>query len=81
MIRLIITEPRKSAAHAIIRRLGAGMHEQPVPHPYFHRSLTSLIAPIIESGFVLDGLEERRAFPAGYATGNTVVSMSKGRCA
>ena len=56
-------------------RFGAAMHEQPVPHPYFHRSLTSLLAPILESGFVLDGLDER-AFPEGYVTGATAVSWS-----
>jgi len=56
-------------------RFGAAMHEQPAPHPYFHRSLNSLIAPILKSGFVLDGLEER-AFPAGFLTGKTAVSWS-----
>jgi 2-polyprenyl-3-methyl-5-hydroxy-6-metoxy-1,4-benzoquinol methylase len=56
-------------------RLGAAMPEQPVPHPYFHRSLHALIPPILESGFVLDGLEER-AFSAGYPAGKTAVSWS-----
>jgi 2-polyprenyl-3-methyl-5-hydroxy-6-metoxy-1,4-benzoquinol methylase len=56
-------------------RFGAAMHEQPVPHPYFHRSLSALLAPGFEFGFVLDGLEEC-AFPAGYTTGTTVVSWS-----
>ena len=54
-------------------RLGAAMHGQPVPHPYFHRSLSALIAPSLEFGFVLDALEER-AFPPGYPAGATVVS-------
>jgi len=53
--------------------LGAAMHEQPVPHPYFHRSLGALIGPGLDAGFVLDALEER-AFPPGHPTGTTVLS-------
>ncbi len=56
-------------------RLGAAMHGQPVPHPYFHRSLSALLGPMLESGFALDGIEER-AFPQGYRTGETAVSWS-----
>jgi hypothetical protein len=54
-------------------RLGAAMHEQPVPHPYLHRSLSKIIA--YASGFIVDSLEER-AFSAGYRTGTTAVSWS-----
>ncbi len=54
-------------------RLGAAMHGQPVPHPYFHRSLSALITPGLQSGFVLDGLEER-AFPADHPAGTTALS-------
>jgi 2-polyprenyl-3-methyl-5-hydroxy-6-metoxy-1,4-benzoquinol methylase len=56
-------------------RLGAAMHDQPVPHPYFHRSLGALIEPGLEAGFVLDALEER-AFPIDYPTGTTPLSWS-----
>jgi 2-polyprenyl-3-methyl-5-hydroxy-6-metoxy-1,4-benzoquinol methylase len=56
-------------------RMGAAMRGQPVPHPYFHRSLGALIGAALVSGFVLDGLEEC-AFPPGYAGGTTALSWS-----
>jgi 2-polyprenyl-3-methyl-5-hydroxy-6-metoxy-1,4-benzoquinol methylase len=56
-------------------RLGAAMSGQPVPHPYFHRSLQTLLAPALELGFVLDGFEEP-AFPAEHAQGSTPLSWS-----
>jgi len=56
-------------------RPGAATHGQPVPHVYFHRSLSALLAPGLESGFVLDGLEER-AFATGHSTGTTVLSWN-----
>jgi 2-polyprenyl-3-methyl-5-hydroxy-6-metoxy-1,4-benzoquinol methylase len=56
-------------------RLGAAMHGQPVPHPYFHRSLESLLAPGLEAGFVLDALEER-TFPPDHSGGTTAISWS-----
>lgn len=54
---------------------GAAMHGQPEPHPYFHRSLTDLLAPALRAGLVLDALEER-AFPPDYAGGSTPLSWS-----
>lgn len=54
-------------------RFGAAMHEQPVPHPYFHRPLAALIGPALDVGFVLDALEER-AFPPGHPAGTTALS-------
>jgi len=30
-----------------------------VPHPYFHRPLSALLAPAFEAGLVLDAIEER----------------------
>jgi hypothetical protein len=39
------------------------MREQPIPHPYFHRPLSALLAPAFAAGLVLDAMEER-AFPA-----------------
>lgn len=56
-------------------RFGAAMHEQPVPHPYFHRPLSVLIGAGLDEGFVLDGLEER-AFPTGVDSGTTPLSWS-----
>src|SRR5437660_7658765 len=35
---------------------GLAMIGQPVPHYYFHRPLSLLLAPAFEAGFVLDGL-------------------------
>jgi 2-polyprenyl-3-methyl-5-hydroxy-6-metoxy-1,4-benzoquinol methylase len=57
------------------KSMGVAMHGQPVPHPYFHRSLESLLAPGLCAGFVLDGLEER-SFPPDYAGGTTQLSWS-----
>ena len=56
-------------------RPGAATHGQPVPHVYYHRSLSGLLAPGLDSGFVLDGLEEC-AFAKGHRTGTTVLSWS-----
>ena len=56
-------------------QMGAAMHEQPVPHPYFHRSLGTLIGAGLGAGFVLDGLEEC-AFAPSYAGGTTPLSWS-----
>jgi 2-polyprenyl-3-methyl-5-hydroxy-6-metoxy-1,4-benzoquinol methylase len=41
---------------------GLAMLKQPVPHLYFHRPLSALLAPAFRAGLVLDALEER-AFP------------------
>ncbi len=56
-------------------QVGAAMHGQPVPHPYFHRSLGTLIAAGLRAGLVLDGLEEP-AFPPNYSGGTTALSWS-----
>ena len=56
-------------------RLGAAMHEQPMPHPYFHRSLSALLGAGLEVGFVMDGIEEC-AFPRSYQGGTTPLSWS-----
>lgn len=37
---------------------GLGIVGQPVPHYYFHRPLSGLLAPAFRAGLVLDGLEE-----------------------
>jgi 2-polyprenyl-3-methyl-5-hydroxy-6-metoxy-1,4-benzoquinol methylase len=54
-------------------QVGLAMHGQPVPHPYFHRPLVTLLAMGFEAGLVLDGLEER-SFPPEYAGGSTPLS-------
>jgi 2-polyprenyl-3-methyl-5-hydroxy-6-metoxy-1,4-benzoquinol methylase len=54
-------------------RLGAAMHGQPVAHPYFHRSLSSLLGAGFDVGLVLDGLEEC-AFPPAHPEGTTPLS-------
>jgi len=51
-------------------KVGLAMHEQPVPHPYFHRPLSALFAPALEAGMLLDGIEEC-AFPPEHAGGST----------
>jgi len=56
-------------------RVGAAMHGQPVPHPYFHRSFSALVGAGFRVGLVLDDLEEC-AFPATYAGGTTALSWS-----
>jgi 2-polyprenyl-3-methyl-5-hydroxy-6-metoxy-1,4-benzoquinol methylase len=60
-------------------RFGAAMHEQPVPHPCFHRSLGALIRPGLDVGFVLDALEEC-AFSPGHPAGTTALSWGGQFC-
>jgi 2-polyprenyl-3-methyl-5-hydroxy-6-metoxy-1,4-benzoquinol methylase len=43
---------------------GIAMRDQPVPQPYFHRSLEEIFRICFARGFVLDGLEEP-TFPEG----------------
>jgi 2-polyprenyl-3-methyl-5-hydroxy-6-metoxy-1,4-benzoquinol methylase len=54
---------------------GLAMHGQPVPHPYFHRPLSLLLAPALGAGLVLDGLEEQ-AFPPDNSAGTTPLSWN-----
>jgi len=54
---------------------GIAMPGQPVPHPYFHRSLSQLLSAGFEAGFLLDALDER-AFPPGYPSGTYPLSWS-----
>lgn len=54
-------------------RAGLAMHGQPLPHPYFHRSLESLLRPWLRAGLVLDDLEER-TFPPESPQGTTPLS-------
>jgi hypothetical protein len=54
---------------------GLAMQEQPVPHLYFHRPLSGLLAPALEAGLVLDGIEER-AFPPDQVCGSTPLSWN-----
>ena len=56
-------------------QVGAAMHEQPIPHPYFHRPLGNLLALTLKAGFVLDGIEEP-AFSPEYVGGSTPLSWS-----
>jgi hypothetical protein len=51
------------------------MHGQPVPHPYFHRPLSLLLAPALSAGLVLDGFEEE-AFPPDNSGGTTPLSWN-----
>jgi 2-polyprenyl-3-methyl-5-hydroxy-6-metoxy-1,4-benzoquinol methylase len=57
------------------KQLGLAMHGQPVPHPYFHRPLSLLLAPAFSSGLVLDGFEEQ-AFPPDNSGGTTPLSWN-----
>jgi 2-polyprenyl-3-methyl-5-hydroxy-6-metoxy-1,4-benzoquinol methylase len=54
---------------------GVAMHEQPVPHLYFHRPLGALLGPAFEAGLVLDAIEER-AFPPENRGGTTPISWN-----
>ena len=56
-------------------QVGLAMHGQPEPHPYFHRPLSALLAPALEAGFVLDGIEEC-AFPPDNTGGSTPLSWN-----
>jgi SAM-dependent methyltransferase len=46
---------------------GIGIIGQPEPHWYFPRTLTELLTPFFEEGWVVDGLEEN-AYPPGMET-------------
>jgi hypothetical protein len=48
---------------------------QPVPHLYFHRPLSGLLAPALQAGFVLDAIEEC-AFPPEHAGSTTPLSWN-----
>ena len=52
---------------------GRALAGQPVPQPYFHRPLHSLLSIGLNAGFVLTGIEER-AFPATHPPGRRDVS-------
>ncbi len=52
---------------------GRALFGQPVPQPYFHRPLHSLLSIGLSAGFVLTGIEER-AFPATHPPGRRDVS-------
>ncbi len=56
-------------------QVGVAMDGQPVPHPYFHRPLSLLLAPGLAAGLVLDGVEER-AFPPENAGGASPLSWN-----
>lgn len=56
-------------------QVGLAMHGQPVPHPYFHRPLSLLVAPALAAGLVLDGIEEL-AFPPENTGGTTALSWN-----
>jgi hypothetical protein len=56
-------------------QVGLAIDGQPVPHPYFHRPLSALLAPAFTAGFVLDGVEEL-AFAPGNTSGSTPLSWS-----
>ena len=57
------------------RRAGLAMPNQPVPHTYFHRSLSKLLGVAFKAEFVLDALEER-AFPPENRGGSTTFSWN-----
>jgi 2-polyprenyl-3-methyl-5-hydroxy-6-metoxy-1,4-benzoquinol methylase len=54
---------------------GLAMPGQPVPHPYFHRPLSTLLAPALDAGLVLDAIEEC-AFPPEHTGGSTPLSWN-----
>jgi 2-polyprenyl-3-methyl-5-hydroxy-6-metoxy-1,4-benzoquinol methylase len=56
-------------------QVGLAMDDQPVPHPYFHRPLSLLLAPAFTAGLVLDRFEEQ-AFPPENSGGRTPLSWN-----
>lgn len=52
---------------------GRALAGQPLPQPYFHRPLHTLLSIGLNAGFVLNGIEER-AFPASHPPGRRDVS-------
>ncbi len=56
-------------------QVGLAMQDQPVPHLYFHRPLSALLAPAFDAGLVLDAIEER-AFPPENIGGSTPLSWN-----
>jgi SAM-dependent methyltransferase len=58
-----------------LSRAGLAMPGQPVPHPYFHRSLSAILGTAFAAGLVLDAFEER-AFPAEHRGGSFPLSWS-----
>ena len=47
--------------------MGLGILGQPVPHYYFHRPLSVLLAACFAAGFVVDGFEEPAPGTLGQA--------------
>jgi 2-polyprenyl-3-methyl-5-hydroxy-6-metoxy-1,4-benzoquinol methylase len=54
---------------------GLAFHDQPMPHPYFHRPLARLLGEGFEAGLVLDALEEP-AFPPDDTGGSSPLSWN-----
>lgn len=54
---------------------GLALHDQPVPHLYFHRPLSSLLLPALSAGLVLDAIEEH-AFPPENTGGTSPISWN-----
>ena len=52
---------------------GRALAGQPLPQPYFHRPLHTLLSIGLKAGFVLNGIEER-AFPPSHPPGRRDVS-------
>lgn len=50
-------------------RRGLALRGQPIPQPYFHRPLHTLLNYGLQAGFVLSGVEER-AFPSSHPPGS-----------
>jgi 2-polyprenyl-3-methyl-5-hydroxy-6-metoxy-1,4-benzoquinol methylase len=74
--RLVTTYSVKvSRYQTAYQQAGLAMGGQPVPHPYFHRSLAALLTPGLSAGLVLDGLSEP-SFPPEHAGGGTPLSWS-----
>lgn len=54
---------------------GVAIPGQPVPHPYFHRSLSTLLGAAFKAGFVLAAIEEP-AFSPEYTAGSLPISWN-----
>jgi 2-polyprenyl-3-methyl-5-hydroxy-6-metoxy-1,4-benzoquinol methylase len=60
-------------------RRGWALHDQPKPHPFYHRPLHELFGAGFAAGLVLDGLEET-AFPADHPPRRDPLSWGANLC-
>jgi hypothetical protein len=60
-------------------RRGRALHDQPNPHPFYHRPLHELFGAGFAAGLLLNGLEES-AFPADHQPRRDPLSWGPDLC-